>query len=401
MNATFEFLAHTVGLARGLPVKSLLIEGTQGDTTVKFDEKAFVGAAIQHKVARSALAGLSMQGIALSEKNQSALKMSAHASALRAALTALDAVKITETLARHGIACAVIKGPAAALQLYGNLDTREFYDLDIVANIKEASEAIPILRELGFAPDGDVPCTPQKTARPHSRIAQRPHHLVFFHPQKPFRVELHDRIGWEAEAFGHDDFDAIFSRIVMLEATLGNKILRFPSLSRVDHTVLLVAHGANHAWCLLHWLLDVAIILACKDSTFQKDFAAKIAALDMGRHAKVAYALISRLYPIEISEPLARIIDADKKNLDGAIRYAQARLERGGRDQETFRNAVVLPVFYLAPQLKGVLKKWKVLLEPFKIPKVDLEAVPLPRPLTFLHFFMRPFFIIARRMAKK
>jgi hypothetical protein len=370
---------------------------------LEFDEETFVSMAIQHKVAHSALAGLSMQGITLSEVGQSALKMSAHTSALRGALTALEAVKITETLARHGIASAVIKGPAAAIQLYGNLNTREFYDLDIVANIKEASEAISLMHELGYEPDVRAANKITQTYKPKkpNPIAQRSHHIAFYHPARPFRVELHDRAGWEAEPYGHDDFDAVFSRIVMIEATVGDKKLRFPSLSPVDHAVLLAAHGAHHAWCLLHWVLDAARVITMGKTVYYKELADRVTVLDMGRQLKVACAIVQSLYSVEIPEPLARIMEGEKKNLDGAIRYAKSRLEKGGRDLETFRHALALPLFYLVPQLKGTHQKWKVLFAPFKIPVDDLEALPLPGVLAFFHILLRPLFVIGRRVARK
>ena len=437
MHSTLELLAQIAGMARGLPTKSMLIEGKPGNAepgtaghgleALGIDEMDLIAMAIQHKVARSALAGVGMLGIEISEKGRAALRMSAQASALRAALAAREAMTITQILARQGIASAVIKGPAAALQLYGNLAAREFYDLDIVANIEEAREAIPLMRELGFESDVRGPAKIAKKggparfnagARPNP-IAQRPHHIVFFHPGKPFRVELHDRAGWGAEIFGNDDIDAVFARIVMVGAAeaagmstgavgngtklagLASAATRFPSLCPVDHAVLLINHGTRHAWCLLHWLLDATAILSCKDSAFQEDLGAKLVALNMSRQIKVVCGLVRDLYPIEIPAPIKQIIDDEKKNLGGATRYARARLKKGGRDLGKFSHALALPLLFQASLLKSPGQKARALFAPFKISEGDLKAFPLPGALSYLHLFARPFFVIARRMTKK
>jgi hypothetical protein len=182
---------------------------------------------------------------------------------------------------------------------------------------------------------------------------------------------------------------------------IGAGSIRFPSLYPVDHAVLLIAHGSRHAWCLLHWLLDAAAILSRKDSAFQEELAEKITTLDMSRQLKVVCSLVQRLYPIELPGPAARVIENEKKNLEGAICYARARLEKGGRDLVKFRHALTLPLLYLAPQLKSLRQKARVCIAPFKIPESDLAALPLPGALSFLHLFARPFFVAARRMRKK
>ena len=86
--------------------------------------------------------------------------------------------------------------------------------------------------------------------------------------------------------------------------------------------------------------------------------------------------------------------------LDGAVRYALSRLEKGGRDLSTIYNLISGPLLFLAPQVAGAGLKLKTILAPFKVPRGDLEALPLPKALWFLHILARPFFVLSRRVKK-
>ncbi len=213
-------------------------------------------------------------------------------------------------------------------------------------------------------------------------------------------MEIHDRNGWEAEPFGHENLDAVFARSVRIEAISDGIAIAFQAPSMADHAALLISHGAQHAWCLLHWLLDAAKIFSSREPGFQEALAATLKRNSLSRQAKVAGLLVSRFYPIEFSAPIERLFTDETARLDRAVLYALSRLGKGGRDLSTIGSQIAMPLFFLAPQVAGAGMKLKIMLAPFRVPRGDLEALPLPRALWFGHILARPFFVLSRRVKR-
>lgn len=399
MNPSLAQLAATVGLARGLPLSRQIHDSAfPGD----FDENAFVDSAIRHKVTRSALEGLKLQKLSLGVQSMARLREHSRSAALRAALSAREAAVLQGEFTRRGIASMVIKGPAAAMQLYGNLEVREFYDLDIVVDLQDAAALIPAMEELGLVPQEDQgPAPPGSDDRIPKALAQRCHHIGFIGKNKAFRVEIHDRKGWEAEPFGRDNLDDVFSRSVSISVPAGDAGMRFQAPCPADHAAILIAHGTQHAWCLLHWLLDAAAIFSIREPGFQASLAETLQRCRITRQAKVASMLASEFYAIEFSKPMADLFVRETARLEGPVRYARARLEKAGADLVSIGKQISMPLLFLSPQVSGIGTKLKLIFSPFKIPSGDLEALPLPKALWFGHIVARPFFVLSRRIKKR
>jgi hypothetical protein len=226
-------------------------------------------------------------------------------------------------------------------------------------------------------------------------LLQKGHHVVFWKDGSPFRVELHDRGGWENELFVRDNIDDVFARAVVLE----QEGRAFPAPSLPDHAALVIAHGTHHAWALLHWLLDAAAIVSIKDMADLKSIYERISALDMQRQHTVACELSKRLYHIEpIKAP--EVGNACGVALDKSVDFALARLEAGASDMDRFAIRFAYSFIYAAPLFKSKKGAFFSLLKQFKIPLQDVETIPLPRPLLFFHLFLRPFFVFSRRLKR-
>lgn len=391
MKAEFELLVRACGLARNLPVYGAK---TQGRLPDGFDEALFVRIATQHKTADAAYKGLKKLGLGLSPENSLRLKRNAMQYKLVRQLIFEGGCEIIEAARRHGIPALVIKGPASSLQLYSDPTLREFNDLDILVNLPDVSPAIPFMGELGFVAK-DYKATTTTTDPALSKMMQRSHHVTFWKEGCPFRVEMHDRTGWEHEMFRRDDIDAVFQRAAIVEHS-GISMLA-PDLP--DHAALIIAHGVGHAWCLLHWILDVSVLFAREDDPLHRAIAARIRELGMQRHLKLTCDMIRTLYAVELPSAIESVISGEPE-LTNALSFALDRLQVGGSDISALKimiafRTVYLPVFFNRPRDKIVS-----FINLLKIPQMDKEAVPLPRQLFFLHFFLRPFFIIARRLRK-
>jgi hypothetical protein len=163
----------------------------------------------------------------------------------------------------------------------------------------------------------------------------------------------------------------------------------------------MIAHGTQHAWCLLHWLLDLAVVLERNDEVMLRVLSGQIQTLGMERQLKLACAVVQSVYPVKIPEPLQDVIRQEKAHLAIPMRFALARLKTGGRDHATVGNVLLHSAVFMPSLTKGLIRKTRLIIGPFLTPQMDVEALPLPKPLQFLYLPLRPFFVFTRRLRKR
>ncbi|MCX7026386.1 MAG: nucleotidyltransferase family protein [Spirochaetes bacterium] len=388
MNAEFELLVRSCGIARNLPVYGAVV---QTQLPEGFNEAAFVNMAIQHKTAATAREGLKKLGITLNQENSLRLKCVAMQNRLIQSLIFEDAHTIVEAARARDIPMLIFKGLASSIELYGDPFIREYTDLDILVNLPDMEPLIPLMKEEGYEPEVFPPFP--NTKRGGDRIFMKLRHVVFYKTGRPFGVEIHSRAGWENEFFRRDDLDAVFERAVTLR-TSGSGL---PAPDLPDHSLIILSHGVHHAWCLLHWLLDAAAILACEDTPLHDTIAARVRSLDLQGQLKLTCELVRKLYPIDLS-PALESVTAGARGLDNAVKFAFTRLQSGGKDISSISNKLAYQFTYSFPLLRNSREKAASLLSLFKIPQLEMDALPLPRPLAFLYIPFRPFFILKRRI---
>ena len=384
----FELLVRCCGLARNLPVHGATSQAQLPDG---FDEELFVSLATRHKVAEAAHRGLRKLGLNLGPGKMLLLKRNAIQYKLVRGLIIEGACAIIAAAEKQGIPAMVIKGPASSIQLWNDPLIREYNDLDILVNCPDVGPAIPFMAGLGFITEE---FRPTRTSVPtDTRLLQRPHHLTFWKEGCPFRVEMHDRTGWESELFRHDDIDLVFRRAVTLECS--GRHLVAPDLP--DHAALIVAHGVKHAWCLLHWVLDAAGFLAQAGEEEQRAALTRMRELGMGHQIKLTCDMVRILYPVKLSPVLESAI-AREPGFRRPLDFAVARLQTAGSDMASVKNTIMFDLVYSLPLLGDARDRRASAFRAFRIPQMDAEMVPLPRRLFFLHYFLRPFLVVLRRI---
>jgi len=386
----FGVLARSCGAARNFP---LYPSEKYCNSTDQFVAMRFVDLAIQHKATLTALLGLRKLDIPLESAAAKRLKTAALSAKLQRESMLPSACTILERLKAYGVPALILKGPAISLQLYGDPFAREYTDIDILANLSDLDRVIPLMEELGWIAKDYRPGGRSTAA--NSVLVQQEHHVVFWRKGSVFRVELHDRSSWGRELFRRDDIDSIFRHAELLNTAEGT----FLAPSIADHALLILAHGTKHAWCKLQWALDAAALLSLENEALYTTLASRVMALDMGRQLKLICELIPRLYPIKISKILEATF-LDERGLDKSVDFAYAQLRSGGKDMGSMANVLAFQAVYALPLLRSPRDKIASILQLAKVPRKDMEALPLPRPLRFIHLLMRPFFIVSRRIGK-
>jgi hypothetical protein len=270
----------------------------------------------------------------------------------------------------EGAGCrpVVVKGPALAVDVYGDLSSRPFGDLDIVVDRADARRAWDLLVA---PPHGYV--TPLPIAPPRRETVLRSwHEQAFLRQGSPLHVDLH----WELSLPGYGDFmalDEVRPRLVKVRPGR----VEVETLGPEDNLLFLCCHGLRHDWERLIWLADVAELVCARPR------------LDWDRVARWSRPP-GRRRPVQLGLHLAhRLLDAP---------VPRAVLAEGDRDGAVARLADVVTAAFFAPaaavsgsgpwsqvfrsvQFQGLARasdRLRHVARVFRPCALDWEVVPLP-----------------------
>ena len=166
--------------------------------------------------------------------------------ALNTMLTA-ELAELLPDLEKAGCGPVVVKGPALAVAVYGDLSSRPFGDVDVVVEPSTRNRACRLLESRGYVPVPPVPNQWQNAWR------RSTHEQLFRREGSPLVVDLH----WELTARGY--------RYSMTLAEVRPRLERVHTgacevwtLGPEDTLLFLCVHGTKHDWAVLGWLVDVA-----------------------------------------------------------------------------------------------------------------------------------------------
>ncbi|MEC0180289.1 nucleotidyltransferase family protein [Paenibacillus peoriae] len=189
-----------------------------------------------------------------------------HRNTLRMLHLQAEAARLTRLLMDHGIRVFILKGPALAQQLYGDVSLRTSKDIDLLITPDDMDEAEHWIREAGYE-------SKSGEARVLGSWKWKDHHTSFLHPQKRVEVELHWRL--HPDAGGEPSFDELWDRRQFSESGVSRRVQSAPADSMAataasactlggEHQFLyLSAHGARHGWFRLRWLVDIDRLAVC------------------------------------------------------------------------------------------------------------------------------------------
>jgi hypothetical protein len=155
-----------------------------------------------------------------------------------------------KTFTQAGIPFLAVKGIALSLQLYGEATRRTADDIDLLVSPDQFWRADAALTQSGYRSDDGPPTGGQRDVYKYWVK-----HIRYVHEHSKIIVELHHRLttnpyllDWPFEECWKD---RIHVRVGGTEvATLSSR--RLP--------LYLCAHGANHGWERLRWLVDLTIV---------------------------------------------------------------------------------------------------------------------------------------------
>jgi hypothetical protein len=159
---------------------------------------------------------------------------------------------LVDLFAGNDIPMVPYKGPALALQLYGDVALRPSRDLDFLIPEADIDKAFKVLRARGYVDLDEGKFTPKQTAYLRRYWGQ----WIFQHPSLGIEIEPHWTLTPLVLAADMDE-TGIWQRVQP------SSLLERPylSLSAEDQLIALGTHGSKELWNRLKSLCDIARLL--------------------------------------------------------------------------------------------------------------------------------------------
>jgi len=221
--------------------------------------------------------------------------------------------RLMDALAAAGIDALAYKGPALAMQAYGELGMRSFVDLDLLVRPGDVPRAMEVLSEEGYAPGLALSPAQERWFR------RMDGDYPLVHRGTRLLLELHARASSERFCMPIST-DTLIGRSTMVP--LGGGKVR--TLGDDDLLLVLCVHGAKHRWKRLEWLAALAELLRAGrgDAGAALRLASSVRAR---RTLLLGLSLARRLLDAPLPDGVLREIEADA-GLAALAAEAEARL---------------------------------------------------------------------------
>jgi hypothetical protein len=294
--------------------------------------------------------------------------------ATRNTLLAGELARVARLFGEAGVGLLAYKGPALAVQAYGDLSLRRFIDLDILVRRRDVARAGELLLSQGFAKPRGL------TASQERFLLRRQHNLAFSRDGGRLTVELH----WEVSP-------APFASVPLGEGTWerASRVTlhgaEVECLAPEDLLLALAVHGTKHLWERLAWVCDVAALVNSRPG-LDWDFVLRRARDSrVERMLRLALRLARGLVGARLPDEV--IVETRDPAVSGLASEVAAALFAGADYEPAGFARNVRFNMRARRRLKEKAAYLRFILTPTD---GDLTAVSLPSGISFLYYFLRP-----------
>ncbi len=314
---------------------------------------------------------------------QSALSAAYRASSTRALRQEARLLDVITRLDAAGVPAVPLKGPLLSTLVYGEAGLRYSSDLDVLVRVDDFPTAARTLAASGWCPAS------QAQVAQHGFLEEAECELLLEHPGTGLFLELHWRTG---SRFGHASLPAepLIARAEPCEL-LGRSVR---CLRDDDHFLVLCMHGATHVWGHLELIGTVAELLTQGRVADWGDLLRRARALGCRRRVLVAAALARGLAGVILPEAVEAELAGDE-GAERLARQAAAALEAVPGPRSSRRR--LYDLVWQSACLDSTPARLRHLLARVFVPGVvDLDWMPLPRPLFGVYYVLRPLRLMAQ-----
>jgi putative nucleotidyltransferase-like protein len=303
------------------------------------------------------------------------LKDVCRANTIRSLFLSAELTKILELFRAHGIQAIAYKGPALAVQAYGDMTLRQFEDLDIIIRQSDLQKANEVMTDLGYRPRFDWIFSSGAAA------SLVPGEYNYRDEKRRLMVELHTEL-----TLRHfpkvPDLEDFSKRMVQVE--LNDR--EVPTFSVEDALIVLSIHGAKDFWERFSWIADISELLQRYPSLDWDATISRAKALDAERMLHTGLLLATSLLDAGVPDEIRRRLQADQTANEVAGEILSSLMSReyhplDAKGRFNFRRRM----------RRGRLAGFRYAMRLSVIPaEEDYEMTRLPAQLSPLYVALRP-----------
>lgn len=282
--------------------------------------------------------------------------------------------QVCQLLAKNEIPVLLLKGPALAVDLYGDLSKRTCSDLDVLISLDQLEKAHDLLIQLDYVKDDYFSTVLNDWQWRH-------HHVTYFHLHKKIKLEVHWRLnpGPSYEPTFQELWDR---RRVSTMASQPVFMLGYDDLF-----LFLASHGARHGWSRFRWLVDVDRIMRLQHDW--SNVSCLLKKYQMNHVGGQALLLSSQLLGTPLGKDLYTVTSGKRPRelAQDALFYLKQMIHL--HQEPLPADVASYHKCYLFSLMSFQLKLLYIISFLYPYP-MDVEILPLPRNLHFLYFPLRP-----------
>ena len=295
-----------------------------------------------------------------------------------------ELLRLLKLFAQQDINVISMKGPALAVEAYGNLALRQFGDLDLLFHDADVLRVKDFLIAEGYQPLVHMTDTQEQL------FIDQDNDFAFVHSERGIRLELHTAIKPKFYAF-HLDHEVLWADRVSMQVQ-GQAVDRF---APADQMLTLCIHGASHSWERLCWICDIAQLLHHYRELDWFSLLNKARGLGCLRMLLLGPLLAHKLLNASLPEVVVEAISQDS----AVSMLADRVCSRLFADVEETVEGAEQFWFYI-----HIRERWRdrvqYILRLAVDPNIhDWSLIHLPQSLTFFYYLVRPFRLVGVGLA--
>jgi Uncharacterised nucleotidyltransferase len=302
------------------------------------------------------------------------LKEVCRANTIRCLFLTAELIRIFDLFHSRGIQAIAYKGPALAMQAYGDMTLRQFEDIDIIVRQSDLPKANEVMLGLGYRPRFDWIVS---SGVPSSII---PGEYNYRDEKRRIMVELHTELTLRhfPEVPDLEDFSNRLTFVKLNDREI-------PTFSVEDTLIVLSLHGTKDFWERLSWIADISELIQRYPNLDWSVTIDRAKVLRAERMLHVALLLATNLTETPFAEEIQRRLRSDRTANDlasevwtGLMRQNYGSLNAKGRFN--FRRRML-------PGTDG----WRYAVRLSVVPaEEDYEMIRLPGIFSPLYIALRP-----------
>jgi hypothetical protein len=290
--------------------------------------------------------------------------------------------KILALFEGAGIESLPYKGPALALQLYGDTGFRQFDDLDLIIRRHDIAAAYALLLSAGY----QTPYAVEQRAREAAYLESQRQQLFVGRDGKVC-LEIH--WGFAPKCLVPAlDAEHFWGRL----APLSLERTQTRALSPEDLLIVLSVHGGKHLWERLSWLCDVAELIVSHPSIDWDGVMREASTLGVRRMLLLGLLLCKDHLQTHLPEAILREVEEDRI-IPSLAHQVKLNLLTDGFPATNPTSSILFNYRIRERRLDGARYCYHITTRPTP---AEWAALDLPDALSFLYYLVRPFRMIRR-----